>query len=310
MSTARANARKGRVNMSRALQSMTGFGQAAGDVSERLSAEVRLASVNARFLEVTLRVFPRIEATELEAAVRTVLAQGVTRGKVIVTMDLTWRSRQAAALQLNWDVAALLQAELERRPAGLELAPLTLRDLLSLPGFVEGGRELSLEEAEQEALLGIVAKAREALVQRRESEAEALMPQVRALLGELEAFHRWLETVNASVGEALLARLSERIRNAVGELVPEDRLIQEAAVLADRADVSEEVQRLGAHLAHLRSLLDGGGAVGKKLDFLLQELLREVNTSGSKCRETGMGERVVAAKAALEKLREQCANLE
>ena len=92
--------------------------------------------------------------------------------------------------------------------------------------------------------------------------------------------------------------------------VSQDRVLQEAAVAADRADVAEEVQRLAAHLAHLRSLLAAGGTAGKKLDFLFQELLREVNTAASKCREVGMGERVVSAKAALEKLREQCANLE
>jgi uncharacterized protein (TIGR00255 family) len=95
-----------------------------------------------------------------------------------------------------------------------------------------------------------------------------------------------------------------------GTEVSQDRVLQEAAIAAERADVAEEVQRLAAHLTHLRALLAEGGAVGKKLDFLLQEVLREVNTAASKCREVGMGERVVGAKAALEKLREQCANLE
>ncbi len=108
-----------------------------------------------------------------------------------------------------------------------------------------------------------------------------------------------------------MARLSDRLATLLdGTEVSQDRLLQEAAVAADRADVAEEVQRLAAHLDHFERLLGQGGPVGKKIDFLLQELLREVNTAGSKCREAGMGERVVEAKAALEKLREQCANLE
>ena len=297
--------------MSRALQSMTGFGRAAGELSERLAAEVRLTSLNSRFLEVGLRVFPRLETAELEAAVRPVLAQALGRGKVAVTVELAWRPGSgSAALKLNWEVGELLLAELARRPAGLELAALTLRDLVSVPGFVESGRELRLSDAEQDALLGLVTVARDEVRQRREAEAAALLPQVLREVGELEGFQRWLSEANAALQDTLRARLRDRLHAALGDLLPQDRVVQEAAVLADRADVSEEVERLGAHLGHLRELVAAGGVVGKKLDFLLQELLREVNTAGSKCREAGMGERVVNAKASLEKLREQCANLE
>jgi uncharacterized protein (TIGR00255 family) len=297
--------------MAHTLQSMTGFGHAAGELSPRLAAEFRLTSLNSRFLEVVLRVYPRMETTELEAPVRSVLASRLARGKVTVTADLAWRAREgSAALKLNWEVASLLLQELAHRPAQLELAPLTLRDLAALPGFLETGREMRLDETEQEAFLGLVASASEALVRRRQEEAAALLPQIEREIGELREFHCWLGEVNLGVKDALLNRLRERVRAAVGDLLPPDRLLQEAALLADRSDVSEEVERLGAHLAHLEDLLAKAGPVGKKVDFLLQELLREVNTAGSKCREAGMGERVVAAKASLERLREQCANLE
>jgi uncharacterized protein (TIGR00255 family) len=292
------------------LRSMTGFGSAQGELSERLVASVRLAAVNARFLEVSLRVVPRLDVDELETAARRVLGEALDRGRVLLTVELRSAGRADAALQLHWEVAEALISALQRRPSGLELAPLSLRDLLALPGFAEGGT-LALTDEERTALLAIIAQGRDALVVEREREAAALMPGIRAVIAELVAFHGWIKGANDEVAAALLGRLRERLARLLeGATVPEERIVVEAGLLADRADVSEEVERLGAHLAHLDALLTGGGQVGKKLDFLLQELLREVNTTASKCREVGMGERVVAAKSALEKLREQFANLE
>ncbi len=297
--------------MAGTLRSMTGFGQAGGELSERLRAEVRLTSVNSRFLEVALRTHPRIDTAELEAALRPVLAAGVARGRVQVTVDLALVARAEAGLVLHWEVAESLLAALAQRPAGIELAPLELRDLLALPGFAEGGGELGLTPEEQQALLALVGQARDGLVAVREREAAALLPQVAGEIALLTSFRGWLAEVNDQVRTSLMARLKERLASLLdGTEVSQDRLLQEAAVAADRADVAEEVQRLAAHLDHFERLLAQGGPVGKKIDFLLQELLREVNTAGSKCREAGMGERVVEAKAALEKLREQCANLE
>jgi uncharacterized protein (TIGR00255 family) len=297
--------------MAGVLRSMTGFGGAQGDLSPRLSAQVRITSLNSRFLEVSLRTHPRMESAELETALRGVLAAGLTRGRAQVTVEVTPLTSETGALVLHWEVASSLLEALAKRPPGLELAPLALRDLLALPGFAEGGGEIALSTEEQEALLGLVATARDALVAVREREAAALLHQIEGEVKVLESFHRWLAEIGGQLRETLLARLRERMGSLLqgGEVNPE-RLLQEAALAAERSDVAEEIQRLHAHLSHLRQLLDEGGAVGKKLDFLLQELLREVNTAASKCREVGMGEKVVSAKAALEKLREQCANLE
>ena len=297
--------------MTDVLRSMTGFGQAQGELSPRLAAQVRLTSVNSRFLEASVRTHPRVDTAELEAVLRPVLAQRLARGRVQVVVELRPLARGASGLSLHWEVAAALLAALDQRPAGLELAPLTLRDLLALPGFAEGTGDLLLTQEEQAALLALAAAARDELVAVREREAAALLPQIEGEVAELESFHRWLLGVNAQLRETLVVRLRERLAALLeGMEVSQERVLQEAALAADRADVAEEVQRLAAHVAHLRHLLAEGGAAGKKIDFLLQELLREVNTAASKCREVGMGERVVAAKAALEKLREQCANLE
>lgn len=297
--------------MANVLRSMTGFGQAQGELSPRLAAQVRVTSLNSRFLEVTLRTHPRTETAELEGALRPLLSEKVARGRVQTVVELRPTAREVAGLVLHWEVASSLLQALEQRPKGLDLAPLTLRDLLALPGFAEGGGELALTAEEHKALLGLVSEARDELVSVREREAAALLPQIEGDVAELESFSRWLAGVNGQLRESLFIRLRERLTAALeGMEVNQERLVQEAAIAADRADVAEEVQRLEAHLTHLRGLLAEGGSVGKKLDFLLQEVLREVNTAASKCREVGVGERVVGAKAALEKLREQCANLE
>lgn len=293
------------------LRSMTGFGSAEGPLSDRLLAHIRLTSLNARYLELTIRTQPRLEIGELEPVLRGVLSTAIARGRVQVNLELQPTGARAVALSFRPEAAAALLGALATLPAELRLAPVALRDLLSLPGFVEGGGDLALDDEERGRLLALVAAARDRLVLDREKEAAALLPQIEAEVGTLADFRAWLDSVNGQIQAALLVRLRERLAKLLdGAAVDEQRLLQEAALLADRADVSEEVQRLAAHLDHLRRLLAEGGPVGKKIDFLLQELLREVNTSASKCRDAGMGERVVAAKAALEKLREQCANLE
>lgn len=294
-----------------ALRSMTGFGAAEGELSPRLRASVRVGSVNGRFLEVIVRSQPRLELTEIEPALRAAVAEQVNRGRVTIIVNLKADSQGGGVVSLNWGVAEEVARELKKRPHGLDLAPLSFRDLLGVPGFLEGGGEMALDEGERSGLVALVGRACAALADAREQEGRALRRQIESEIAALDTFVGWLRAHSAGIVETLLARLRQRIGQLVGEgNVSEERLLQEAAIAADRADVAEEITRLEAHLAHLRALLDEEGPVGKRLEFLLQEVLREVNTAASKCREVGMGERVVEAKAAVERLREQFANIE
>lgn len=290
---------------------MTGFGSASGELSDSRSATVRISSLNGRFLEVSLKVVPRMEVEDLEPEVRRLLAARLQRGRVQVAVEVHSIGAKALGVELRWDVAEALVVELARRPAGLDLAPLSLRDLLALPGFADSAASAALGEAERQALLELVGEACAGLVAAREREGRELTAHLEEAVAEIEGFTTWLREIGGELQVVLLTRLRQRLASLLdGVEVPEDRLLAEAAVLAERSDVAEETQRLAAHVEHFRELLGTAGAVGKKLDFLAQEMLREVNTAASKCREAGMGERVVGAKAALERLREQLANIE
>jgi uncharacterized protein (TIGR00255 family) len=297
-----------------ALASMTGFGRARGTLSTRFAASVVIRSVNHRYLDVQVRTNLREETPELEAAVRSVVSEAVDRGRV--TVQLTLERTEPAATLVIVDGRAVTSALAQlRRIEEEQGGPQTveLRDVLSLPGLVTvTGAETLLEAEEIEALEALVKDAARQLVAMRLEEGERLRGQLDGELEQLSAFLDALEPELGEVRERLLLRLRERIERLIGSEMAADpeRLVQEAALLADRADVSEEVVRLRAHLAAFSDRLSKGGSVGRTLDFLCQEIHRELNTLGSKCREVGLAERVVEAKTATERLREQVQNLE
>ncbi|MGC8916495.1 MAG: YicC family protein [Thermoanaerobaculum sp.] len=294
--------------MSGRLCSMTGIGEAAGELSPRFFARVKVWSVNSRGLEVSVRFSPRWELPELDLSLRRLVGETLARGRVTVSVSLERRSAQGA-LVLHWEVCQALLEALAAKPPELSLAPLTFGDLATLPGFVEVP-EQALEPEEVQVLLELARRGLAQLQESRAREAALLVPALKAELENVDGFVRFLRKEGEALRPLLVARLRARLGELLGGAVDETRLLQEAALLAERADVAEEANRLAAHLQHFCALLAEGGPVGRKLDFLVQEMLREVNTAGSKLRDVGAGERVVEAKAALERLREQIANLE
>lgn len=287
---------------------MTGIGEASGVLSPRFAARVRVWSVNAKGLEVTIKISPKNDYPELELAFRKILATRFSRGKVTLLVDVKALGRDRG-LRCNWDLVRELQAQLAQAEVSFTLSPLTFRDLLALPGFCELP-EMELEQEEQQELLQLVAQALEKLAESRAREGLLLLPALEAELRKLGEFVIFLESRGKELRAALFARLRQRLEELLETVPDEQRLAQEAAILAERADVTEEKTRLDAHLKHFAELLAQGGVMGRKLDFLVQEMLREVNTAGSKLREVGVAEQVVEAKASLERLREQVANLE
>jgi len=297
-----------------AIASMTGFGRARGELSARFSASIVMRSVNHRYLDVQVRTNLREDTPELEAAVRAMVSRGVQRGRVTVQVNLEKTLPSGAMTMVDCEALARVLGQLRQLEADEGRDPsLELKDVLSIPGLVTVvAQETQLDESEVEALQGVVGEALGGFVAMREEEAVRLEEQLVAELGRISAFLDELEPELDEMRDRILSRLRERIDRLIGPEVDADpeRIVQEAALLADRSDVSEEVTRLRSHLETFRNRLDQGGAVGRTLDFLCQEINRELNTLGSKCREVGVTERLVEAKTATERLREQVQNLE
>jgi uncharacterized protein (TIGR00255 family) len=296
------------------LSSMTGFGRVRAVMSDRLSASVIIRSVNHRYLDIQVRINLREELPELEAAVRAVVAERLERGRVTVQLNLERTAPAGTSVVVDGEAVSgvleqLREIELaEGLPSKIELG-----DVLSLPGLVAvTGAETQLDEAEMSAFLRLTVEAVEQLRAMRLEEGGRLEDQLHEELGRLAMFLDWFEAQVDDIREKIHERLRERIARLLG---PEthaepERLVQEAALMADKSEVAEEIVRLRSHLAKFSDKLASGGAVGRTLDFLCQEIHRELNTLGSKCREVGVADRLVEAKTATERLREQVQNLE
>ena len=296
------------------LASMTGFGRAQGAISDRLTASVVARSVNHKFLDIVVRTNVRDEVPELEAAVRAAVESTLERGRVTVQVDFERTAPQPVRVVVNVDAVESIVGQLSDLPLNESISgSLELGDLLGIPGLISIETIAVNPQAEEADGLGaLTAQAVAALVAMRLAEATALERQIRSEMGEIEAFLDWFEPRVGEFRQAIFDRLQERIAELVGpsSSIDPERQVQEAAILADRSDVSEELVRLRSHLSGFGERLDPGGAVGRPLDFLCQEILRELNTLGSKCRELGVAERLVDSKAALERVREQVQNLE
>ncbi len=292
--------------------SMTGAGSASIDTSAgRVDAEAR--SVNHRFLKVSAHVSSAISSLETEVENR--VRAGVERGHVTVSLRFT-RSSSAAAAAFHVDTAVAKAAAKRLREmaqaAGID-PDVTLRDVLAVPGVVgdAGSSELPPEvvAAASEALDAALASHRMS----RAREGRHLADECRAILARIAVNAAAMRVRAPELPKLYRDRLTARIAALLdGSGVAPDpaALAREVATFADRADVAEELARLDAHLSHAASLLASDAAVGRKLDFLIQEFHREINTLGSKSPDPEMTAIVLDVKADVERLREQVQNFE
>jgi uncharacterized protein (TIGR00255 family) len=290
------------------MKSMTGYGRGTCEVAGRRLV-VELRSVNHRFLELKLRM-PWVEAA-LEAHVTAAIRARLSRGAVTISVrDEGGGVGQAVRADVGL-ARQYHQALTEIRGAlGLE-EPISLALVTAQPGVITVGEGVSDPEALWRAIAPGLEAALDALVAARAREGQALRADLQARLRALDGMQRELGTLTADAPEHSRKKLRERLDRALkpGE-VDAQRLAQEIAILADKADVSEELTRMAAHLAECKRLTDEDGANGRRLDFLTQELNREVNTIGAKSQSAAVAARVVDAKAEVERLREQIQNVE
>jgi len=297
-----------------ALASMTGFARAAGQV-EGLSFTWELKSVNGRGLDLRLRVPTGFEGVEVPA--RKAAQQVLKRGNL--QAGFTYE-RQTGEAGLGLKHAVLDQviaaaAEVTRRAEGrLSLAPMSAADLLAMRGVLDqGGAELDPDAlaAREAAVLATFEAALKDLVAARDKEGAALAQIITGQIDAIERLTLDAEQVAAGHPAMLRARLLEQIARVQEdvEITPE-RLAQEVALLASKADVREEIDRLKAHVAQARSLIGEGGAVGRRLDFLTQEFHREANTLCSKSPDIDLTRIGLELKAVIDQLKEQVQNVE
>jgi len=290
---------------------MTGFGRARGPAGPERTAEIVVRSVNSRHLDLTVKT--RESDLALEPALRRVFGRHVHRGKVEVALRL---KRTAGAQDVAVDEALLegLLSRLQGLSGRYPIDPaLSVRDLLAVPQlltFENGGEEFSAEETA--ALEALAEEAARSLVAMRETEGAGIAAEIAPRIAALREKAAGLEARREEIGRNLAATLRERVRILLPEVTLDPgRLEQEAALAADRSDVAEELQRLRGHLDQFDALLAAAPeAVGKTLDFLSQEILRELNTLASKSRDLMSTREILEMKAQTEKIREQVQNVE
>lgn len=292
------------------LSSMTGFARTEGSSgASRWAWEVR--SVNGRGLDVRLRLPPGWD--RIDQPGRAIVQRLIGRGNVSATLTIA-STTTASALRINEAALAAAVEIAEKVHAALGGVPATVDGILALPGIVE--REDEAAEGASEALAAAVVAGFEAAVDSmlaaRRAEGAALGEILGRHLDEIGSLTAAAAAIAARTPEAVRARLAEQVRRIVEASPGLDpvRLHQEAALVAARADVAEELDRLAAHVAQGRGMLAGGGAIGRKLDFLAQELGREANTLCSKAADLELTRLGIDLKLAVEKLREQVQNLE
>ena len=293
------------------IRSMTGYGRAEV-TGTRLALAVECKSVNHRHLDIALKL-PRAICT-LEPDVRRVIQAVVVRGRVDVSVVVS-SVTVGTLTSLSFDMKLAREyTEMARRIAEelqLEGGP-SLGWVLAQPGVISREAEPTLSADEAWPLLEeALNRALGELEKRRDAEGAALSLELLALHAGLCTHVDTIVELAPAAVERRAARLRTRIQAMLGESsVDEGRVLTEVAVWAEKTDISEEVARLRTHLDQLVLLLSGGGSVGRTLEFLAQEMNREVNTIGSKADDLEISQAVIAAKSALEKLREQVQNIE
>jgi len=292
---------------------MTGFARVRKAAPDGEIA-VGIKSVNHRGLDMHFHMAPELDP--FEGAIRNAVKARVARGHLQIHVAFN-RTAPADASSLN---RPLLQAYLEAfREAAAEFGAHSKPDLnaaLRVPGMLQAGISEEPDASLEQALLEATGEALDLLNRFREREGAAMAAEMRARCASVCDLVAQMEKIRSRATQAFQKRLNERLRELLrGATIEPQRLAQEAALLAERSDISEELIRLKTHAAQLEKLLDASGEVGKRLDFLLQEMNREANTILSKTGGLGdlgltITDLALAAKAEIDKLREQSLNLE
>ena len=291
------------------IKSMTGYGSAEG-TSGNLALTIELRAVNNRYLDVSVRM-PRLYLFA-EDALKKRVGSAASRGKVDVFVNVDMAGEQDVEITVNEALAGAYIKALDTLSERFSLdGDSSVMQIARLPDVLQIDRPKTDADVFSRDLLEILDRALENFNTMRQVEGEKLEQDITDRLDEVERLTAQIETLSPQTVTAYREKLEARMAEVLeGVHIEESRILTEAAIFADRVAVDEEITRLRSHVSQFRDMLKSGGTIGRKLDFLLQELGRETNTVGSKCNDLEIGKIVITLKAELEKIREQVQNIE
>lgn len=289
--------------------SMTGYGRAEQQLHGR-NITVELRSVNARFLEYTSRM-PRT-CNFMEDKLKKLVSAKVSRGKVELSLTVQSVTAQDTVVQVNWQLAQSYRDAMRSMAEQLDLRnDMTVGGIAHFPDVLTLTAAPTDPDALWQDVAAVAEQALDAFVAMRAVEGEKLKADVLGRLDTIETLVGEIENQSEGRVSAYTERLYARLQELLGDRgIDEARLVTEAAIFADKTAIDEETVRLRSHLAQYREILSLDEPVGRKLDFLTQELNRESNTIGSKCQDVQITRKVVELKSEIEKIREQIQNIE
>jgi len=296
------------------VQSMTGFGRASGAVGERYSVTVSTRSVNHKYLELSIRLPEWL--WELDAVIRSLAAESFTRGKVDITVRAQRQGEPEYMVRVNRKIAdaVIPQIRSVMEEFGLSTQSIGAGDLLRIPDLINVEPvETELDDRERGEFRDVVGQSFRAVGEMRQVEGEALRVDITSRLATIREHAQSLAAQRDVIVKETLELYKQRIdeiAGAAGVTVDPDRIAQETVVMVERGDIAEELTRLQSHLKQMDTVLQAKDSSGKKLDFLTQEILREINTMGQKSRSAAIRTLVVELKTEVERIREQVQNVE
>ena len=291
------------------IKSMTGYGGAKGERSA-IAVSAELKSVNNRYLDVSVRL-PK-SCLFAEEAVRSAVAARISRGKVDVFITVDTSAAEEEIIKVNEPLAAAYLKAVRDTAAAYDLdGTVTALQLVRMPDVMVQEKSDTDRDVLLQAISAVLEQALEDFDAMRTREGQRLAEDIQEKLAGLESMVDRIEARSPQTVAEYRARLLARMQEVLADSAVDDsRILQEAAIYADKVAVDEEMVRLKSHIAQFRHLLSAGSPVGRKLDFPLQEMNREANTTGSKCSDSEIAGIVIDMKAELEKIREQIQNME
>lgn len=292
---------------------MTGFGRAAAALSPRYFATVTTKSVNHRFLEVSVRLPEYM--WDMEAPLRALASEFFSRGKVDLSIRIQRTQQPDYNVRINTQIANSVIPQLRSIAEELGLgSSLTGSDLMRVPDLLQvEAVDAEVTDDEREALFAVVREAFTAMRELRAREGVTLRDDISSRLQTIRDRSEELARHRDDVRAEVLANYQQRVQEiaaSAGIEVAQDRIAQETVIMVEKGDIAEEITRLAHHVEQIEKAVGGKEAAGKKLDFLSQEMIREINTMGSKSRSAAIRTLVVELKTEVERIREQVQNVE